>query len=1019
MKSVFDAMGGNYSDISDMTNDTELRELIKNAIKGSIDEANEYHQMESKIEKVDTKAHQVALNDVNSGGYVILGSANKPMNIKQSIKAESVVRTLHVANYISKQKEPIVQLVTCDLSGITQSDAAEKELPKWYDAKYVLEMLGYRVKDAEFDFENNRITYHLSVSDNDEEYIEQVRSAFENTQLQQRINHDWNENHAMMRAYYLSRQDELDALKARLEAIYKSDSATNLNTQLQEIYLKVLAAKANSSLYLNIYTTSPLFKSYEQAYINQQFSYTYIEDVNKNEVEKIIDNVSEFLGLNPKNTDESDESIFQRLGQSETDYDLRRSTHALQAYVDVRNHEIYKTMFATMADVIVEHVAIHKSPDPLTTSLTGLRNSSTVYGTFARKLLTGANEQLKSDTSDEYDEQGKKIEDPDAAKKHKEERYFANVVNTLRNITRLTWLNMFLSKEWTDECEIRYGTVFQDFRDLIATFQTKYSEYKHDQILYAMKDIDRFYNSGKGDPDSSSEAKKRKDYFYNYSGAGTFNNFKEAHQNYINYTAALNQQSAQMILYNDALNEWKKRNKDKLDEAEELEKRISSYESELESSEAQEAMKYFEYWDTDEINRQLVYRIQDDVDKQQALFDKMFDDEEEKALSREVFNWQSKVFQDQNDQQLWKSLIAGSVPYSDTASKLFKDIDINEIRGPPEIEQKLDIIKSNELYKTKYAEMIKDMEPSEIASLQPSQVIVNIDDDQIQHQFRIYFDELEAWKERYYGFESILSKAFNREKEFTDSHKADYENLIRNQASYYKARNEEPIHRAKYREKQKEYNDKYGESFEKLAKVQEVLMKYQSAYSTKKSIWENYDEVVNGTAYKWKTFDELYAILAAGYVQSINEKVSNFTTKSKNLIRNIEETSDLFAQNIVTIHGKFENAFNSEQSINVKQILENSVKIVDEQLKKDKAKNPSSAVTPAPIQSSPGTDSTINPLTEPSPASSDDSTNNTVMIIIIICIGLAILAVAIAAFIYLKRKPKSRHAYELIRQNQY
>ena len=162
-------MGGNYSDINDMQNDTALRQLIKEAIKGSIIEANSYHETEQKVESANTSTHQVGVNEVNSAGHVILGSADNPMNITQKIKAESVVRTLHVANYARKQKEPIVQLVTCDLAGMTQQDAAEKELPNWYDPKYILEMLGYQIKDAQFNFDQNRIEYWLSVGDNNEE----------------------------------------------------------------------------------------------------------------------------------------------------------------------------------------------------------------------------------------------------------------------------------------------------------------------------------------------------------------------------------------------------------------------------------------------------------------------------------------------------------------------------------------------------------------------------------------------------------------------------------------------------------------------------------------------------------------------------------------------------------------------------------------------------------------------------------------------------------------------------------
>lgn len=154
---------GNINSIEELKNSEEIKNLVKESIKTIYSMQNEY---KSKIESevsINVKSDNIGSNNVSSGGGVMIGKGDKGINIKQLGNVQTEMQTVYYSNFLSKSgKSPIVKLICSDMLEMTEKDNFDEEMPNFYDPVYIMTMLGFNVKSAEFDFDKGVIRYEIN-----------------------------------------------------------------------------------------------------------------------------------------------------------------------------------------------------------------------------------------------------------------------------------------------------------------------------------------------------------------------------------------------------------------------------------------------------------------------------------------------------------------------------------------------------------------------------------------------------------------------------------------------------------------------------------------------------------------------------------------------------------------------------------------------------------------------------------------------------------------------------------------
>ena len=158
-------MGG-YNSIEDLKNDETIRNLIKESLNCVFDMQEEYKENIKNVVEVDVSSQVIGSNEVDSGGGVMIGSGKNGIKINQKTNLQTEVQTMYYGNFLSKQNNPVIQMISSDMLNMTEKDNSEKEMPNFYDAVYVMNMLGFNVIEANFDFENDRVEYIQSLGMN-------------------------------------------------------------------------------------------------------------------------------------------------------------------------------------------------------------------------------------------------------------------------------------------------------------------------------------------------------------------------------------------------------------------------------------------------------------------------------------------------------------------------------------------------------------------------------------------------------------------------------------------------------------------------------------------------------------------------------------------------------------------------------------------------------------------------------------------------------------------------------------
>ena len=237
-------MGG-YNSIEELKNDENIRNLIKESINSVYDMQDEYHKNVKEVTKIDVDSDVIGSNEVNSGGGVMIGSGKDGIKISQSTNLQTEMQTMYYGNFLSKNDNPIIQLVSSDLVNMTEKDNSENEMPNFYDPVYIMSMLGFNVKFAEFDFENNRIKYIIDYGSANEQINEQNIQEYERMNNEQNEHKKHNEIYKVKRKYLLDVQDKLNETNKKYDNLLNGGKGSIKGSDLASIQGEISIVQQN------------------------------------------------------------------------------------------------------------------------------------------------------------------------------------------------------------------------------------------------------------------------------------------------------------------------------------------------------------------------------------------------------------------------------------------------------------------------------------------------------------------------------------------------------------------------------------------------------------------------------------------------------------------------------------------------------------------------------------------------------------------------------------------------------
>ena len=129
-----------------------------------------------------------------------------------------------------------------------------------------------------------------------------------------------------------------------------------------------------------------------------------------------------------------------------------------------------------------------------------------------------------------------------------------------------------------------------------------------------------------------------------------------------------------------------------------------------------------------------------------------------------------------------------------------------------------------------------------------------------------------------------------------------------------------------------------------------------------------------------------------------------FKQKSTNIIHNIQECANIFAQNKITIQGQYTVPVTIEQSIDIIQILESNVKIIDDSIEKTKQELENASKRTLKYDNG---DNDVHDDSLPERPDADDSSDDegSSKWVIIVCCVIGVLVIAgVVLFLYMRSK---------------
>lgn len=782
-------MGNNISNINDLKNSSEFREFVMKAMKSVLTNESKSKSTYTKSKTINAQSLISGTNYVSSGKTgVMIGSKSNPIRITEKTNQISIVKSVNAINYIKTEKDPIVQVISSDITGLTESNITEKEIDNWYDPKYVMNSLGFDVSDAQFDFENKGIKYLVNIGEENAETIRENNIiAFEKAQEQQKANKNHNKEYSEIRSKYVSKQNELSELKSELETLMKQQAASDVVTLQNQCWIY----KNNCSLIIQKAQTNKTYVNYAKS------------------------------------------NFFDSNG----DYKLEGD--ALNQLSKIKSNTIY----TTSVDYLKTSLLITKKPT-IIEILNGFTNSTNQTAIKSKYSITDSS--------------------------------------------------------------------FESFTNEIKQFIPIYNSYVQNLVLkglYELKDnspeINTLYNSFKS-------------------------NLEQAQAKQIEIKNILNNNSTLKNSYDD------------------LNSQIESLQAELETKEALNALLYYEYYDTEEINETLIKKVDDDVSKAKTNYDQLAITDEQKQALQILQSKESSVFFSECDYKLYEQLITTSEPYIYNYSSIISEME--KQGGTDEMKSLMNSILSNTTYKSKYNDISKNKQEYEKAYITAAQVINETNDSELISNYVKYMTLYDEWISDNLSISKVVNKSFpsdynNKHSKQISLMKTNYEKYTTAYDSYIELNEELNAEKEKY-------NSLWGDSWNKLSEASAKWNKLKTASKRLHTLWTNYKNATD-PEYDFISFEELYLLFSAGYTQNIIKKVSNFSTISTNLKRNITELSELYATNRVVIDAVFMEGADIELTNNAMQVLisniDNVSKIIDDIKNKSKTSvTPTTNSTPSP-----------------------------------------------------------------------
>ena len=262
-------MGISVSSIEELKSNHVVRDMIKQAVKGTITQASDYQKEVQNVEIVNTQAHQVGMNYIYTKDNPLLADPETPITFTQTVKATSVVQTNYVFAYTRRNEDnTYIQALSYDLAGISVEDAVDKELPNWYDPVYLIKLLGLTPAEAHFNFDKNGIEYKLTLGEMDiEEYKKKVQQSFDSDNEKRTVKRQWNEKHTESYTYYSSKKKDLEEYTSQLEAITKSDEAKADAVELANVQSQQNDNDNQINAIISQFKTLSIWSAYKIKYI--------------------------------------------------------------------------------------------------------------------------------------------------------------------------------------------------------------------------------------------------------------------------------------------------------------------------------------------------------------------------------------------------------------------------------------------------------------------------------------------------------------------------------------------------------------------------------------------------------------------------------------------------------------------------------------------------------------------------------------------------------------------------------
>lgn len=216
-------MGGAIS-IEDLKTNVDIREKIISAINSTLQLTKEYSENEIKVTTVNANASSVGSSQVTTGSGVAVGLGNSGLTISQSITLEQDIKSVYAGNFISKNStDAVEQYIMSDLLSLT-SDNPEEHIDDFFDPKKIMEMLGFNVSSAEFDFANQLLKYKL---DTDSEDIADIKN-------EHKLILEWIDN-KKQHNFFNSKQRNI--LQQQYNVLYASEDKKTMMLMKQLVYL--------------------------------------------------------------------------------------------------------------------------------------------------------------------------------------------------------------------------------------------------------------------------------------------------------------------------------------------------------------------------------------------------------------------------------------------------------------------------------------------------------------------------------------------------------------------------------------------------------------------------------------------------------------------------------------------------------------------------------------------------------------------------------------------------------------